>query len=413
MISVLRRTVFRRLFLAQVVALAGTGLATVALSLTAYELAPSSAAGVLGTALAIKMLAYVFVSPVTTALLSRLPRRTVLIGSDAVRALAALCLPFVAEVWQVYALVFVLQSASATFTPTFQSVIPDALPDEEEFTSALSLSRLASDLESVLSPTLAAALLLVAPVSALFLGTSIGFVASAALVAGTVIPWPRQADGSVAAARRRRVGEGIAEFVATPALRPVLAINAAVAAAGAFVLVQTVVIGRTVFGVGNDVVALLLAANGAGSMIAAFALPRLLRSRPERGVMLAGAALAGVGVGLAPLALRIPGTTGLVAVAGLWLLAGLGWSAAETPIGRVVRRVVPSEGLAGAFAAQFSLSHACWLVAYPAVGWLGEVGLNATACASAVVALAAVVVAARLWPAPVLPPTMSDDVAHG
>jgi len=40
--------VFRRLFTAQVVALAGTGLLTVALGLLAYDLAGSAAAAVLG-----------------------------------------------------------------------------------------------------------------------------------------------------------------------------------------------------------------------------------------------------------------------------------------------------------------------------------------------------------------------------
>ena len=68
-------------------------------------------------------------------------------------------LPFVDQVWQVYVLIFLLQSASAAFTPTFQATIPDVLPDEEDYTRALSLSRLAYDLESLLSPTLAAALL--------------------------------------------------------------------------------------------------------------------------------------------------------------------------------------------------------------------------------------------------------------
>ena len=55
MIAILRHTTFRRLFTAQVVALIGTGLATVALALLAYDLAGSHAGEVLGTALAIKM----------------------------------------------------------------------------------------------------------------------------------------------------------------------------------------------------------------------------------------------------------------------------------------------------------------------------------------------------------------------
>ena len=45
-------------------------------------------------------------------------------------------------------LIFVLQAASAGFTPTFQATIPDILPDEEDYTKALSLSRLAYDLKA-------------------------------------------------------------------------------------------------------------------------------------------------------------------------------------------------------------------------------------------------------------------------
>ncbi|MDP1465741.1 MFS transporter, partial [Klebsiella pneumoniae] len=85
--------------------------------------------------------------------------RAMLVSLDLIRAVVALALPFVTEVWQIYVLIFVLQSASAAFTPTFQATIPDILPDEDDYTRALSLSRLAYDLESVASPMLAAALL--------------------------------------------------------------------------------------------------------------------------------------------------------------------------------------------------------------------------------------------------------------
>ena len=50
---------FRFLFAAQVIALVGTGLSSVALALLAYELAGGNAGAVLGTALALKMVAYV------------------------------------------------------------------------------------------------------------------------------------------------------------------------------------------------------------------------------------------------------------------------------------------------------------------------------------------------------------------
>ena len=127
-----------------------------ALGLLAFDLADDRAGAVLGTALAIKMIAYVGVAPVAAAFAERLPRRTMLVALDLVRAVVALALPFVTEVWQVYLLIFLLQSASAGFTPTFQATISDVLPDERDYTSALSLSRLAYDLESLVSPMLAA-----------------------------------------------------------------------------------------------------------------------------------------------------------------------------------------------------------------------------------------------------------------
>lgn len=115
----------------------------------------------LGAAYAIKMVAYVGLAPVAAALVVRLPRRAVLIGADLARAGVALCLPFIDAVWQVYVLIFVLQAASATFTPAFQAAIPDVLPDEADYTRALSLSRLAYDIENLVSPALAGVLLTV------------------------------------------------------------------------------------------------------------------------------------------------------------------------------------------------------------------------------------------------------------
>ena len=62
MLSVLSNRTYRHLFAAQVIALVGTGLATVALGLLAWDLAGGDAGQVLGTALAIKMVAYVTLS---------------------------------------------------------------------------------------------------------------------------------------------------------------------------------------------------------------------------------------------------------------------------------------------------------------------------------------------------------------
>ena len=180
MLAILANRTYRHLFAAQVIALIGTGLATVALGLLAWEMAGEDAGLVLGTALAVKMVAYVTLAPIAAAFADRVPRRTMLVALDLIRATVALALPFVTEIWHVYALIFLLQAASAGFTPTFQATIPDVLPDEADYTRALSLTRLAYDMESLLSPMLAAALLTVVSFPVLFGGTVMGFLASAA-----------------------------------------------------------------------------------------------------------------------------------------------------------------------------------------------------------------------------------------
>ncbi|GGB37153.1 MFS transporter [Tistrella bauzanensis] len=388
---ILANRTYRHLFLAQMIALIGTGLATVALGLLAYDLAGADAGAVLGTALAIKMVAYVGVAPVATALAERLPRRALLVGLDLARAGVAVLLPFVTQVWEVYLLIFVLQSASAAFTPTFQATIPDVLTDEAEYTRALSLSRLAYDLESLVSPILAAALLTVIGFHDLFAGTVAGFIISAVLVGSTVLP------ASTPAGRQsiyNRATRGLRIFRATPRLRGLLALNLAIAAAGAMVIVNTVVLVQAEFGLGQRATALALAAFGAGSMIAALLLPRLLNDISDRTVMLSGAAVLAAGLS----------GGGLVADLGvlllLWFALGLGCSLAQTPSGRLLRRSSQPQDRPPLFAAQFMLSHACWLITYPAAGWLGAtVGLSATFAVLGGVAALAAVAAIRLWPA--------------
>lgn len=390
MIDVLANRTYRHLFLAQVIALVGTGLCTVALGLLAYDIAGSDAGAVLGTALAIKMVAYVVVAPVAAAFAERLPRRAMLVGLDLVRAAVAVFLPFVTQVWEVYLLIFVLQTASAAFTPTFQATIPDVLPDEKQYTRALSLSRLAYDTESLVSPMLAAALLSVITFHDLFAGTVVGFLASAALVVSVVLPAP------VLQERRsilERTTRGLRIYLATPRLRGLLALNLAVAAAGAMVIVNTVVLVQARFELSQRATAVALAAFGAGSMLAALLLPRLLDRVADRTVMLAGAVVLTVGLFAGTL---VPG---FVALLSLWLVLGAGYSLAQTPAGRLVARSSQPEERPALFAAQFALSHAAWLVTYPLAGWVGaRMGVDFTFVLLGIVAALASGAALVIWP---------------
>jgi H+ antiporter protein len=395
MLEILGNRTYRHLFAAQVVALLGTGLATVALGLLAYDLAGEGAAMVLGTVFTIKMLAYVGVAPIAGAFSARLNRRALLVALDLIRAAVALCLPFVTEVWQVYVLIFLLQSASAAFTPTFQATIPDVLPDEADYTRALSLSRLAYDLENIASPTLAALLLAVASYNTLFLGTVAGFAASALFVVTVLLPSPKPTGRHGLYDDTTR---GIRIYLATPRLRGLLALNMAAAAAGAMVLVNSVVLVRQTLGLDESALAWTIFAFGAGSMISALALPRALDHIADRTAMIGGAVL--MVVTLAGLAARIE-ISGLdwPLLLGSWCLVGLGYSAVLTPSGRLLKRSAHAEDRPAVFAAQFALSHACWLLTYPLSGWLlTQFGAVTALSVLGAIAGLACMTGLRLWP---------------
>lgn len=395
MLSVLADRTYRHLFLAQVVALLGTGLATVALGVLAYDLAGDGAAMVLGTVFTIKMVAYVGIAPIAGAFADRVNRRALLVALDLVRGAAALCLPFVTEVWQVYVLIFLLQSASAAFTPTFQATIPDVLPEEARYTRALSLSRLAYDLENIVSPTLAALLLAVMSYNSLFLGTVVGFAASALLVVSVLLPSPKASEPRGIYDRTTR---GIRIYLATPRLRGLLALNLAVSSAGAMVLVNSVILVRGQLGLNDSALAWTMFAFGAGSMSAALLLPRVLDNLADRPVMVAGAWTMVAALLALAAAILATGLTWPLLL-GIWLVIGIGYSTVQTPSGRLLRRSAHAEDRPAVFAAQFALSHACWLVTYPLSGWLMTAfGTVPALLVLAGVALAGIVTAMRFWP---------------
>ena len=415
MLKTLRNPTFGHLFAAQLVALLGTGLATVALGLLAWQLAGDNAGAILGTALAIKMVAYVTLAPVAAAIAERLPRRAFLVTLDLIRAGVIACLPFVDQVWQIYVLIFFLQAASAGFTPAFQAVIPDVLKDEDDYTNALSLLRLAEDMEQLASPIIAAALLTVVSFPVLFAGTVLGFIASALLVVTASLPdRVKEEPGHFWA----DVTKGIRIYVLTPRLRGLMVMEAAVAAAGAMVYVNTVVLVQAHLGLGEEFVALAFAGFGAGSMLAAFLLPRILDRLADRSVMISGAALMVAGVALVPL------VGSLITLIALWAIIGFGFSLTQTPIGRIINRSAREEDRGAVFAAQFALSHACWLVTYPLAGWIGAgAGLMTAALVLAGVGALGLIAVLRIWPEqdaselvhdhPDLPPDHPHLAEHG
>jgi len=353
---------FRKLFAAQVIALVGTGLSTVGLSLLAYNLAGGNAGAVLGIALACKMIAYVFFAPIVGGLAHRFPRKPFLISLDVIRAFLVLLMPFVYELWHIYLLIFLLNFFSAGFKPVFQAVIPDILEDDVMYGKALSYSRLAYDLENLLSPTFAAIALFYFSYTGLFVGNSIAFVISAAIIVITFIPLPKPVEriGSIWS----EVSYGIVAYFKTPRLRSLLILYVAVASASAMVIVNTIIYVKEYLGGSDSELAIFFAASGFGSMLAALSFPRLSGIFKDKSIVQSGAIFLAIG-----LCLMATEPTLYFALF-TWFLTGVGLSLVQTPSGRIVNLSATPSDRSSYFSAQFSLSHLCWLITYPLVGQL-------------------------------------------
>ncbi len=398
MFGVLRNRRFAALFASQVSSLVATGLLTVALALVAVRLDPGAAAGIIGTALTIRIVVYVVVSPLASALLAGRSSRAVLVGADVVRLLVAGALVLATAPWQLYVGIVLLQTASAVFTPTYQAVIPRVLPDERDYTAAQSLSRLAYDLESLMSPPLAALLVLVLPPQALFGMVALGFLVSALAV---LLARLYDQVGSTLEPVRRRLLRGLGVLGRTPGPRFAAVLDAATATIYATVLVSSVVL---LIAAGADpadpsaVLAAVLVAFGLGSIGVAVALPVLLRRLRDTTVMLLGAGLA-VLVLAATAAAALLGGLSAFSIGVLWALLGASSSAISTPSARLIRREVAPDQHAAVFAARFSTSHAWYAVTYPVAGLLGTIAPSGVATA-ALAALAAAALIAGLAMAP-------------
>ena len=403
MFGVLLNRRFAALFASQVSSLVATGLLTVALALVAVRLDPGAAAGIIGTALTIRIAVYVIVSPLASALLAGRSSRAVLVGADLVRLIVAGALVFATAPWQLYVGIVLLQTASAVFTPTYQAVIPRVLPDERDYTAAQSLSRLAYDLESLLSPPLAAILVLVLPPQALFGIVALGFLGS-----GLAVLLARLHDqvGSTVEPVRRRLLRGLGVLGRTPGPRFAAVLDAATATIYATVLVSSVVLlidGGADAADPSAALAAVLVAFGLGSIGVAVALPALLRRLRDTTVMLLGAGLA-VLVLAATAAAALLGDLSVLGIGVLWALLGASSSAISTPSARLIRREVAPDQHAAVFAARFSTSHAWYAVTYPVAGLLGTIAPSGVATG----ALAALAAAALIAGLAMVPPRSPD-----
>jgi MFS transporter, NRE family, putaive nickel resistance protein len=358
--GVLRIARFRRLYISHTVSLLGDAFTWIGLALLAYQLAGAESSIIVGSALTLRVIAYVVVAPGAGALADRFDRRWIMVAADLVRMLVVAGLFFATEVWQVYALMFVLNVFTALFRPAFEASIPETA-GAADAPRAIALAGATTELLGVLGPGIAGGI-------AALVGTRWLFAIDAAsfLLSGLVLltlSLPRHDAETTPGTWLAQTLEGSRLLWRPPALRIVLGLELAAAISGAIILVNSVLLVRGVLREGESEYGWVMMGLGLGATLAALIFPRLKPWR--RTVMMGGAAVSA----LALLPVALMGWTGIVA---LWALAGIGQNWVNLGAQTIIAEEFAPGVLGRVYGAHFAWSHLWWVGAYPLAGWLGS-----------------------------------------
>lgn len=411
---------FVRLFAAQLTSLVGSGVTSIALAAFAYELAGQNATVIVGTALTLRILAFVTFAPAAGVLADRVDRKRLLVAADLARVLLMGAFPFISAIWQIYTLIFLLNAVTAFFTPTFESSIPEIV-GPTLYTRALAWSRVAVDVEAAAGPLLAGVLIALFGVRWAFWFDGLTYLASAVLVWRSRVPRPARPTSAFPWSEPwTQLTHGVRILLGERALRQALVLHFAEAAAGACAIVATISYVHDVLGRGDTAFAISMGALGLGSSAAALltsrraerTVARSIGSSAAQAPATDAAALGGhlryhgwatrsmlLG-GLLLAAALLPGALrpGLKVLMLLWALNGAGQALIAVPsVGLLAAHTAPVER-GRAYAAHFALTHCFWLVTYPSVGYLARyVGAPRTFTLAGFAVVALTALAAVVW----------------
>jgi MFS transporter, NRE family, putaive nickel resistance protein len=370
--AALRNPAFVRLYLAQLVHLLGDALVWVAIAVLAFELAGEGAAVVLGVALTLRVAAFVVLSPLVGVLADRVSRKAIMVTALIARVGVLLFLSTATEAWQLYVGMLAMNALTAFFTPTYQASVP-AVTTRAEYPKAIALSGATFELLGVLGPGVAGGL------AVAFGGRSLFWLAGATAVvaAGFILSLRRRLDGAnqdepVSAPEGADVERGWRSLTTgsrclwrDPVVRYGLSLELVASVAGAWILVNSVVLVKGGLALDDFAYGVLMAAFGLGATLAALAVGALDTKVKPTTFLVVGAAA----ISLAVLPANLVGYGLLLP---LWWIAGIGTNWVNLPMLTLLAERTPSSLQGRVYGAHFAWSHLWWLGAYPLAGWLGS-----------------------------------------
>lgn len=364
----LRNPVFAQLYAAQTISLLGDAFTWVALALLAFELAGEHSGVILGTALTLRVTAFVLFSSLGGVLADRLNRKTLMVTADLARVLIIALIPLATGVWQVYVLMFLLNAFTAIFTPTFQATVP--LVAKREYPQAIALSSATNELLGVLGPGLAGGIAAVLGGRSLFWLDAATFALSALLILTLRANLQIHLDAVSEGFKWSDLRQGTQRLWTDPPLRLALLLELVAAISGAWVLVNTVGYVKGSLGLGDAQYGWVMAAFGIGATCAALMVGALERRVKRISFILLGAALTTLAILPTALASLLP-------LMLLWFVAGIGQNWVNLPANTLIADRTPEAIQGRVYGAHFAWSHLWWVFSYPLAGWLGNrVGEN-------------------------------------
>jgi MFS family permease len=354
--EVFRNPGLRRIQLAFAGSIVGDWAYAVGVALYAYEQGGPTAVGVLAVA---RYLSIALLTPFASVLGDRYPRRLVMVGSDALRAVlvfaAALLIAGDANPYAVYTLAIVVGLCSTPFRPAQASYLPELATSPGELAAANVASSTIESVGFFAGPALAGGLLAVADIQTVFVFNAATFVWSALLVLGirsghraapeTEDEAPEESASALRGGFFAETTAGFREILGNRDLRVMIGLYCA----------QTVVAGASaVFEVSIALGLLGLSQSGLGYLQATLGIGGLVGGFVAL-VLAQGGSLArdfGVGVFLwsAPL-LLVAAWPNVATAAIVMILLGLANSVVDVNAFTILQRLAPPEAMSRVFGA--------------------------------------------------------------
>ena len=361
----LHNPLFQRLYLAQTISLFGDALTWLGLALLAFELAGKSAPLVLAGALTLRVTAFVLLSPLAGVVADRFDRKPILMITHLGRMCLVCLLPFVREVWQIYALVLGLNIFNAVFTPTYQATIP-LVTGKTDYPQAIALSSSTYQILGVFGPGIAGVLALFIGARDLFFWDGLSFFIAAILIGS--LPGDLRVNASI----DKSVGNiwsdiqtGTVRLWVDAPIRYGLMMQLVASIAGAQILVNTVAYVRGTLQQTAVEYGWVMMGFGLGATCGTIALGNYPQYRSNITTLLGGSLL--IVTALLP-----ANYVGLVPLIILWSIAGFGQSLINLSMQTLIADRTPTDIQGRVYGAHFAWSHLWWAGSYPLAGWLGN-----------------------------------------